>query len=121
MNQPNLEDLLRLGKQAAEDGNKETARMIFQQILDTDKRHVGAWLWMAFLAQNRLEQRKYLTQVIQIDPTNEKARSQLKKLDDQIEGTKRSSIGIGMRILILMIISLVLMGLAIFVVSRLAG
>jgi ferric-dicitrate binding protein FerR (iron transport regulator) len=110
---------MRLGRRAAEDGNKDTARMIFNQVLDIDMRHIGAWMWLAYLADSRPDQRQYLQQVLQIDPNNQKAKAQLQKLDRELASADRSSLGIGVSILILMVAAVLVVGGLLFVVSRL--
>lgn len=67
---PNLEQLMQLGKQTARKGNKQSARVIFQQILDADKQNERAWLWMAALADTPEERLRYLMTVLRINPHN---------------------------------------------------
>ena len=46
----NREELLQLGIQTARAGNKQSARVIFQQVLNGDPRNERALLWMAATA-----------------------------------------------------------------------
>lgn len=79
-NKPNLEQLMQLGIQTARTGNKQNARMIFQQVLDQDKENERAWLWMAAVAETPMERLRYLNTVLHINPGNQTALRQLEKM-----------------------------------------
>jgi hypothetical protein len=117
-NNPNLEDLMRLGVTSAKAGNKDNARVIFQRILSTDKRHVGAWLWMAYLADDNVDRRRYLETVLRLDPTNNTARKQLASLDRAVERGENRSVRFGVMILLMLIIVLIVVGGIILLVSK---
>src|SRR3954452_3855849 len=95
---PNLEDLMRLGIRSAKEGNHDNARVIFRQVLNADKRHVGAWLWMASLAEDDIDRRRYLETVLRLDPGNTTARQQLNMLDKAIERSENASVRFGVMI-----------------------
>jgi thioredoxin-like negative regulator of GroEL len=78
--QPNREELLQMGIRAAKAGNKEGARVTFQQILSQDKKNERAMMWMAKLADTKAERKKWLDRVLAVNPDNEGARSALKKI-----------------------------------------
>lgn len=78
--QPNREELLQLGIRAAKAGNTDAARITFQQILDQDKRNERAMMWMAKIAPNKAERKKWLTRALTVNPDNEAARKQLHKM-----------------------------------------
>jgi Tfp pilus assembly protein PilF len=80
-NQPNREELLQMGIRAAKAGNKEAARLTFQQILGQDKRNERAMMWMAQLADTRAERKKWLNRALMVNPDNETARKQLNKMN----------------------------------------
>src|SRR5258707_11799506 len=109
---------MRLGVTSAKAGKKENARVIFQRILSTDKRHVGAWLWMAYLADDNVDRRRYLETVLRLDPTNATARKQLASLDRAIERGENRSVRFGVMILFMLIIVLIVVGGIIFLVSK---
>jgi hypothetical protein len=96
---PNLDDLIRLGVRTAKAGNKDNARVIFQQVLDTDKRNELAWLWMASLADNGLDRRRYLETVLKLNPNNATARKQLGAMDSASKSSEGASIRAGVVIL----------------------
>jgi thioredoxin-like negative regulator of GroEL len=78
--QPNREEMLQMGIRAAKAGNKDGARTLFEQVLSQDKRNERAMMWMAKLAENKAERKKWLDRVLSINPDNEGARDALKKI-----------------------------------------
>jgi thioredoxin-like negative regulator of GroEL len=78
--QPNREELLQMGIRAAKAGNKEGARMAFDQILSQDKRNERAMMWMAKIADTKIERKKWLDRVLTVNPDNEVARDALQKM-----------------------------------------
>ncbi|NDJ78084.1 MAG: hypothetical protein GYB65_17690 [Chloroflexi bacterium] len=83
---PNLEQLMQLGIQTAKQGNKQSARVIFQQILESDKQNERAWLWMAAVAETPEDRARYLNTVLRINPSNPTAQRELQAMQ-----TKRES------------------------------
>jgi thioredoxin-like negative regulator of GroEL len=113
---PNLEHLLQLGIRTAKAGNRESARMMFQQVLDSDKRNERAWLWMASIADNEVDRRRYLETVLQINPNNEQARKYVAMLDQAVSSTEGSSMSFGIKLLFgLILLLVVVFAIAIFV------
>ncbi len=80
VNTPNLEQLMQLGIQTARQGNKQSARVIFQQVLDSDSLNERAWLWMAAVAETPEERMRYLNTVLRINPNNTTAQRELNRL-----------------------------------------
>lgn len=80
-NSPNREELLQLGIRAAQAGNKESARVLFRQVLSEDRANERALLWMAKLATTRAERRQWLTRVLQVNPLQQSARDALRRMD----------------------------------------
>jgi hypothetical protein len=78
--QPNREELLQMGIRAAKAGNKEGARMAFDQILSQDKRNERAMMWMAKISDTKVERKKWLDRVLSVNPDNEAARDALQKM-----------------------------------------
>jgi thioredoxin-like negative regulator of GroEL len=81
--QPNREQLLQMAISTAKAGNKDGARVMLRQVLSEDKRNDRAMLWMAQIARNNKERRQWLVRVLDVDPDNEQARKQLKRMDYQ--------------------------------------
>lgn len=77
---PNREQLLRMGITAANAGNAESARTIFEQILSEDKSNERAMMWMAKLADTKAERKQWLSRVLAINPNNDAAREALRKM-----------------------------------------
>ncbi|MEP7289199.1 MAG: hypothetical protein ABI947_25890 [Chloroflexota bacterium] len=115
---PNLEDLMRLGVRTAKEGNRDNARVIFQQVLSADKRHINAWLWMASLAENNIDRRRYLETVLRLSPDNLTAKKQLAALDTAVARGENRSVRFGVMIVFVLILALVLVGALIFLVFR---
>lgn len=80
VNAPNREELLRMAVRAAEAGNKEGARVMFRQVLATDKRNERAMVWMAKLAQTQAERKAWLRRILAINEDNDWARKTLNKM-----------------------------------------
>ncbi len=110
---------MRLGARTAKSGNKEGARVIFQQVLDTDKRNERAWLWLASLADNAIDRRRYLETVLKLDPENAIAHRQLNEMDHMIQSTEGASMRFGLMIVVVLVVALVVVGLVVLVASRL--
>src|SRR5579859_4517667 len=104
---PNLDDLLRLGIQTAKAGNKDNARVIFQKVLDADKRNVPAWLWMAALSDDNIKRRAYLETVLRLDHNNATAKKQLAALDQAVSRVENASLRSGIRIISFLIAALI--------------
>lgn len=106
-NQPNLEELMQLGVQTAQAGNKRNARMIFQQVLDQNKEHERAWLWMAAVAETPMDRVRYLNTVLHLNPNNQTAISQLKKMKKRQESSNSKLIRygfVGLAVLVLLVV-----------------
>ncbi len=113
---PNLDDLMRLGVRTAKAGNRDNARVIFQQVLDLDKRNEAAWLWMASLADDKLDRRRYLETVLQLNPSNQQAAKQLRLMDQAVKSSEGASIRVGVMILAVLVLALALVGAVIMII-----
>ncbi|MCC7447675.1 MAG: hypothetical protein IT324_09675 [Anaerolineae bacterium] len=118
---PNLDDLMRLGVRAAKEGNKQGARLFFQQVLDEDKRHENAWLWLASLADNETDKRRYLETVLRINPDNPTAKRQLGQLNRAVQSGEGASMRFGIVLVVALITILVLVGAAVILFTQLQG
>lgn len=113
-NQPNREELLQMAIRAAKAGNKDSARMMFEQILRQDRRNERAMLWMAQLATTQDERRQWLERVIHINPDNAKAKSALKKMQYQRSAYENRTLLIFGVVAGVLIVLLVVVLLAVF-------
>ena len=116
---PNLEDLMRLGVASAKAGNRDNARVIFQQVLSSDKRNIGAWLWMAALAEDSIDKRRYLETVLKLSPDNATAKKQLSMLDNAITRGENASVRLGIFIVVIFIVAAVIVLGLVFLYSKL--
>ncbi len=66
--QPNREELLQMGIRAAKAGNRQGASTLFEQVLSQDKRNERAMMWMAKIADNKAERKKWLERVLLVNP-----------------------------------------------------
>ena len=115
---PNLEDLMRLGANTAKAGNRDNARVIFRQVLAADKRNVGAWLWMASLAENDIDRRRYYETVLKLNPNNATARKKLSEMDRTVQRGENASVRLGIIILVILVVAVLAVGVAVFVITR---
>lgn len=82
------QDKLRLGIEAAREGDKETARDLLSQVVEEDETNVQAWMWLSRIVDDIDEKRIYLTTILQLDPGNDYAQNALDKLEARAEGKK---------------------------------
>ncbi|HWQ13774.1 MAG TPA: hypothetical protein VNL77_13310, partial [Roseiflexaceae bacterium] len=67
------ESILRLGIEAAREGNRAEARDLFTLLTRQDPDNVQAWLWLAGVAEGPEQRRAALEQVLRLEPDNEMA------------------------------------------------
>lgn len=77
---PNREELLQLAIASARQGNRKAARLMFEQVLKEDKNNERAMMWLAKIAESKPERRRWLKQVLEINPNNDVARDSLRKM-----------------------------------------
>jgi len=80
---PNREDLLQLAIAAARRGDKDSARMMFNQILAEDRNNERAIMWMAKLADNRDDMVIWLNRALAVNPDNQIAKDALASMKDK--------------------------------------
>jgi tetratricopeptide (TPR) repeat protein len=71
---PTVKDLLLQGIAAAQEGRRGEARRCLQQVLALDPFNEGAWLWLARIAAAPRSALAYYSQVLAINPQNQRAR-----------------------------------------------
>lgn len=67
------ETILRLGIEAAREGNREEARNLFSLLTRQEPDNVQAWLWLAGVAEGPDQRRAALERVLELEPDNEMA------------------------------------------------
>lgn len=110
---PKIEELMQVGIQAARQGNKKNARMIFQQVLASDKQNERAWLWMAAVAENPADRINYLQTVLKINPNNARAQRELsqhkqKRASSNSQAMTYGIIGLGLVLVLILVVVIVL-------------
>ncbi len=107
-NAPNREELLQMGIRAAKAGNRDAARIAFQQILSQDKRNERAMMWMAKLADKPAERRKWLERALEINPDNTAAQEAIQRMAYKTSAREnRVLLMFGMVVGILIVLALV--------------
>lgn len=110
---PNREDLLQLAISAAKRGDKESARMMFNQILAEDKNNERALMWMAKLADSRDEMAVWLNRTLAVNPNNQTAIDTLAKMKNKSSARDNRllvlfGVIVGVLIVLLLIVLIVL-------------
>jgi twitching motility two-component system response regulator PilG len=67
------QELLRLGIKAAQSGNRAKARQLLLRVTETEPQNENAWLWMASISEYPEELLIFLSNVLDINPNNERA------------------------------------------------
>lgn len=76
-----INELLRRGIEAARAGNRVMARDLLQQVVEDDDKNEKAWFWLASVVETDDERRVCLSNVLHINPNNEKARQAMDALE----------------------------------------
>ncbi|NLF01660.1 MAG: DUF4352 domain-containing protein [Anaerolineales bacterium] len=72
-----MSDLLQQAIDAIRAKDKDTARTLFAQVVQSDPRNVRAWLWLASTLDDLDRRRECLERALALDPSNEIAMEQL--------------------------------------------
>lgn len=80
MASPNREELYRMALNAAKNGQRKPAKVMLQQLLSQDEKHIRAMMLLAKLSGKK-ERRKWLNRVLDVDPDYDDAIEQLDKMD----------------------------------------
>jgi Tol biopolymer transport system component len=81
-----LQDKLKIGIDAARNGDRATARKLLQEVIRADPRSELAWMWLASTTDNVAERRACLSKALEINPDNTRAKEALDKLG--VEATR---------------------------------
>jgi hypothetical protein len=84
LSNPEIQNLLQTGIEAARSGNRAAARMILGQVVERDPRNELGWMWLASVAETAAERRTYLQKVLEINPANERAKQALVRLEQTL-------------------------------------
>ncbi|MBN1285800.1 MAG: hypothetical protein JXB47_10415 [Anaerolineae bacterium] len=112
-----IDELLKVGKQAAREGNRATARVIFQQVLDQDKRNEQALFWMASVADTVEDKQRYLRATLKVNPRNRKAKRYLDQLQQATAERDSRIVTYGILAVILLVVLAVVVVLGVLILS----
>jgi hypothetical protein len=79
-NQPDIQQRLRDGIEAARRGDRVNARRLLQQVLIIDRDNEVALMWMASMVDTLAERRAFLERALKVNPQNARAREALQKM-----------------------------------------
>lgn len=80
---PNVQLLLKKGIEAAREGQRDEARKFFEQALELDDKNEKAWFWLYSLVDTDEEKRVCLSNVLMLNPNNERAQKAMQQLDEK--------------------------------------
>lgn len=80
MSASDLEQKLQAGIEAAQRGNRATARRLLEQVVTADPDNEIAWMWLASVSDTLNDRRTALRRVLALNPDNERARQALNQL-----------------------------------------
>lgn len=87
MSTNNVADLLRKGIEAARENKRAEAREYFEQVVELDEKNEKGWFWLASVVDTDEERRICLSNVLHINPNNERAKRALTALDAKAKKT----------------------------------
>jgi Tfp pilus assembly protein PilF len=80
-NSPNREELYNMAVNAAKQGQRQGAKVMFGQIVEQDKENYRAMMWLAQLSTTEKERRLWLNRVLDLKPNFAPAQEALDKLN----------------------------------------
>jgi hypothetical protein len=83
-----IAELLRRGIEAAREGRSSEARALFEQVVELDEKNEKGWFWLASVVETDDERRICLSNVLHINPNNERAKRALDALNAKSKETK---------------------------------
>ncbi|MDQ3635386.1 MAG: response regulator [Acidobacteriota bacterium] len=72
-NSPEISQMLRDGIKAAQEGDRTQARQLLMRVTEADSNSENAWLWLASISEYPEELLVFLSNVLNINPENERA------------------------------------------------
>lgn len=106
MASPNREELYRMALNAAKNKQRKPAKVMLQQLLSQDEKHIRGMMLMARIS-GKSERRKWLKRVLDVDPDYDDAIDQLEKMEHG-DSAKRNQqmlkygLGIGAGVILLL-------------------
>lgn len=84
-----IQQIMRDAIEAAREGRKGDAKTLFQQVVDQDDKNEKAWMWLASVVDTDEERRVCLSNVLFINPGNERAQTAIAKLDAKAKSAEQ--------------------------------
>lgn len=84
-----IPELLRKGIEEARAGRTAEARTLFEQVTELDENNEKGWFWLASVVETDEERRICLSNVLHINPNNEKAQRAMAALQEKLKDKKR--------------------------------
>lgn len=84
----NVQELLKQGIELAREGNKAEARKLFEQVTELDDQNEKGWYWLASVVTTDEERRICLSNVLLINPNNERAQKLMAQLEAKAAKSK---------------------------------
>ncbi len=88
MSTNDIAELLRKGIEAARENKRSEARDYFEQVVELDEKNEKGWFWLASVVDTDEERRICLSNVLHINPNNERAKRALTALDAKAKDKK---------------------------------
>ena len=79
---PNREELYRMALNAAKNKQIKPAKVMLQQLLSQDEKHIRAMMLMSKIS-NKKDRRMWLNKILEVDPDYDDALDQLEKMEYQ--------------------------------------
>jgi Tfp pilus assembly protein PilF len=111
-NIPNREELFNMAVNAAKQGQRNGAKVMFSQVLDQDPNNIKAMMWMAKIASSNTERRKWLDKVLAIKPNYAPAQQIMDKMAHEGNANRNRQllrVGVIAYVAVVLIISLLMM------------
>ncbi|MFN8379738.1 MAG: hypothetical protein U0452_13815 [Anaerolineae bacterium] len=83
-----VETLLREGIDDARRGERASARIKFERVVELDDRNEKGWFWLASVLDTDEERRAALDKVLEINPNNDRARKALDALEARMDAAE---------------------------------
>jgi hypothetical protein len=86
-----IAELLRKGIEAARDNKRDEARSYFEKVVELDDKSEKGWFWLASVVDSDEERRICLSNVLHLNPNNERARRALDALQAKAKDKSATS------------------------------
>lgn len=86
-----VETLLREGIEDARRGERASARIKFERVVELDDRNEKGWFWLASVLDTDEERRAALDKVLEINPNNDRARKALDALEARMDAAQAAA------------------------------